>query len=76
MAEHEFDAGTRGCNEGLARTFREQLSAVPPGDTLRFVVSDPVARVEIPALARLLGHRVLSVAEDGDRITITVEATP
>lgn len=76
MAEHEFDAGALGCNEGLARTFRERLQALPPGDTLRFVVRDPVARVEIPALARLLGHRVVSVGEDADRITITVEATP
>lgn len=75
MTEHLFDAGDLGCGDGLAREFRERLRSLPPGDTLRTVVSDPVARVELPALARMLGHQVLSVDDASDRFAITVEAT-
>lgn len=75
MSERTRDAGDLGCGDGLAAWFRTQLHDTPKGDTLRSVVRDPVAREEIPALARLMGHTVTSV-EAGERcFVITVEKT-
>ncbi len=75
MAEvHDFDAGDLGCGTGLPREFLNQIRAIPVGDHLRATVSDPAGREDLPALARMLGHSVVSVetADDG-RLLITVE---
>ncbi len=75
MAEvHDFDAGDLGCGTGLPREFLSQVRAIPVGHQLRAIVSDPAAREDLPALARMLGHSVVSVepADDG-RLLITVE---
>ncbi len=75
MAEvHIFDAGDLGCGTGLPREFLSQIRAIPVGDHLRAVVSDPAAREDLPALARMLGQSVISLetANDG-RLLITVE---
>ena len=71
---HDFDAGDLGCGTGLPREFLGRLRAIPVGDVLRTVVSDPSAREDLPALARMLGQSVQSVetAADG-RLVITVE---
>ena len=58
---HTFDAGTMGCAEGLSQEFKRELNAVEPGDILVTVARDPIAKDDLPALARLLGHEVLSV---------------
>jgi TusA-related sulfurtransferase len=71
---HVFDAGARGCADGLAQEFRRQLSAVPVGGALEVTVRDPAAKEDLPSLARLLGQRVMSTeAHDDGRLTITVE---
>jgi len=57
---HEFDAGDLGCAEGLPAEFKKQLEAIPAGDVLEIVARDPSARDDLPALARMLGHEVLS----------------
>lgn len=75
MAEvHIFDAGELGCGTGLPREFLNQVRAIPVGDRLCSLVRDPAGREDLPALARMLGHSVVSVetAEDG-RLMITVE---
>lgn len=70
----EFDAGNRGCGDGLAQEFRRQIDAVDVGERLRVTVRDPSAKADIPSVARMLGHRVLSEeALDGGRLVITVE---
>jgi TusA-related sulfurtransferase len=61
---HRFDAGDMGCLEGLPAAFRQQLEAIPPGDVLETVARDPSARDDLPALAELLGHEVLSSTFD------------
>jgi len=65
---HHFDAGEMGCAEGLPAAFRSQLELVPAGEILEIVARDPSAREDLPALARLLGHEVLSstLNEDAD----------
>ena len=59
-AIHHFDAGDLGCAEGLPAEFVRQLDGIPAGDVLELVAHDPSARDDIPALARMLGHEVLS----------------
>jgi TusA-related sulfurtransferase len=71
---HEFDAGDLGCGTGLPRAFKQRLDSIAVGDLLRAVVADPAAREDLPALARMLGHRVQSVEEAPDgRLVINVE---
>lgn len=71
---HRYDAGALGCTDGLAGAFRAQVGQIAVGDTLVVVARDPTAREDLPALARLLGHRVVSVATHADgQIEMTVE---
>lgn len=72
---HDFDAGEIGCGTGLAAEVRRRLAAVSVGEALRIVTRDPSAREDLPALARLLGLRVLAVEPTDDTITITIERT-
>jgi TusA-related sulfurtransferase len=71
---HTFDAGTLGCADGLAQEFRRRISEVGVGDVLEVIARDPAAKEDLPSLARLGGHKVLSTeAHDDGRLTITVE---
>ncbi len=71
---HEFDAGDLGCGTGLPRAFAQRIASIAVGDLLRTVVRDPSAREDLPALARMLGHRLQSVEEGPDgRLVISVE---
>ena len=73
-ARHRFDAGDLGCADGLAREFRRRILAIPLGDVLAIQTSDPAAKEDLPPLARLMGHKVLSVEPSGEeRHLITVE---
>lgn len=72
--EHEFDAGTTGCADGLASEFRRRISAIPVGHVLVVTARDPAAKEDLPPLARLMGHTVHSVEAPGDgRLVIKVE---
>ncbi|HVL27472.1 MAG TPA: sulfurtransferase TusA family protein [Acidimicrobiales bacterium] len=75
MAEvHELDAGDLGCGTGLPRAFADRIRSIPVGDVLRTVVSDSAAREDLPALARMMGHRVQAIEDAPDgRLVITVE---
>ena len=71
---HQFDAGDRGCADGLAGEFRRQIQGVPVGEVLVVTARDPAAREDLPPLARMMGHTVRSVdAADDRRVLITVE---
>jgi len=73
-ASHEFDAGDLGCADGLAQEFRRRILAIPLGDVLAIQTSDPAAKEDLPPLARLMGHKVLSIEpSQGGRLLITVE---
>jgi tRNA 2-thiouridine synthesizing protein A len=54
----------------LARAAR----GVPPGTTLTVLVTDPAARHDVPAWARLRGHDLLGIVQtpDEDTLAITV----
>jgi TusA-related sulfurtransferase len=69
-----YDAGDLGCGDGLGREFRRRIAEVPAGARLAVTVRDPSAKADLPPLARLLGHLVLSEEPLGDgRLVITVE---
>lgn len=71
---HQFDAGTRGCADGLAQEFRKRIEGIPIGDVLEVQTTDPAAKEEIAPLARMMGHTVRSVEpSDNGRLLITVE---
>ena len=55
-----FDAEDRGCGDGLAAELRRRIEGVEVGEQLRVTVRDASAKVDIPSVARLLGHRVVS----------------
>lgn len=65
-----FDAGELGCGSGLPQEFRRQLNALPVGGVLETAARDPAAKEDLPALARMLGHEVLSVTTDPAGVTI------
>ena len=71
---HSFDARDLGCADGLAEQFRGQIGAIPVGDVLEVIVADPASKSDLPALARMLGHTVLSAERrPGERLAIAVE---
>jgi TusA-related sulfurtransferase len=71
---HRYDAGNLGCADGLAGQFRQQIQRIPIGHLLVVSTSDPAAKEDLPLLARLMGHLVVSIEAPGDgRTLITVE---
>lgn len=72
-ATHELDAGDLGCGSGLPAEVRRHLAAIAIGERLRVVTRDAAAREDLPALARLLGQRVLTVEPSEGTTTITLE---
>lgn len=69
-----YDAGDLGCGDGLPREFRSRLNAIPLGAALEVTVRDPAAKADLPPLARMMGHRILSEEAHGDgRLVMIVE---
>lgn len=73
VTEYVCDAGDLGCGDGLASWFRNQLSQIPIGAVMCSTMRDPAARVELPALARMMGQRILSVETLKEGVVIKVE---
>ena len=69
-----LDACWQGCGDGLPGDFRALMQRVAVGETAEVTVREPSAKADLPSLARLMGHRVVSEEsfEDG-RLVITVE---
>lgn len=66
----QYDAGELGCGSGLPQAFRQEIGTVPVGAVLEVRTRDPSAREDLPALARLLGHRVLRVVSTPEGTTV------
>ncbi len=70
---HRFDAGELGCGSGLPQEFRRHISAIPVGSSLEVATRDPSAKEDLPSLARMLGHEVVSQGTGPDgSVIITV----
>jgi len=67
---HRFDAGDLGCGSGLPREFRARLGQIPIGHILEVVTKDPSAKEDLPSMARLLGHKVRSIASGAEGVQI------
>ena len=71
---HRFEAGDLSCADGLATEFRRQMQAIAVGELLLVSTRDPAAKEDLPPLARLMGHEVVSIETPGDgRLLVTVE---
>ena len=70
QSHHRYDAGDLGCGSGLPQEFRQQVSAIPIGHTIDILTRDPSAKEDLPSLARLLGHQVLSVQSSPEGVII------
>jgi len=70
QVHHRYDAGDLGCGSGLPQEFRRQVGAIPIGHTIDILTRDPSAKEDLPSLARLLGHQVLSVQSSPEGVII------
>jgi TusA-related sulfurtransferase len=70
------DFGEMGCGEGLPMEFRRNMQNLEVGDTIEFVVRDPSAKEDLPPLARMMGHRIVSQLEldDGSHSVVVERA--
>jgi TusA-related sulfurtransferase len=67
------DLGVMGCNE-VPMEFRRNMQALEVGATIQFVVRDPSAKEDLPPLARMMGHRIISEEHLGDgALSIVIE---
>ena len=71
MSHHELDARRLLCPLPVIRT-QNRVQDMSPGDTLEITCTDPGALYDIPAWCRMYGHQVLSQAQQGGEIVITV----
>jgi TusA-related sulfurtransferase len=67
-----FDAGDLGCSSGLPEEFRRRIDALPAGGILEILTRDPSAKEDLPSLARLLGHQLVSARSLPDGRTVLV----
>ena len=49
---------------------------LPEGSRVTVLATDPAAAVDVPAWARMRGHRVLETTEDGEHLALTVLLGP
>jgi len=50
--------------------------ALPAGSRVTVLATDPAARADVPAWARMRGHQVLETTEDGEHLVLTVLLGP
>jgi tRNA 2-thiouridine synthesizing protein A len=75
MARHALDARRLLCPLPVIRT-QNAMKALAPGDVLVVTATDPGVLQDIPAWARINGHRVLATRRDGAEIEIDIERGP
>jgi len=68
----EFSAGDRACGDGVGRDLRAWWASVPPGTRTVVTMRDPSTKADVPSLARMLGHSVEDLTENGDTLRVTV----
>jgi SAM-dependent methyltransferase/TusA-related sulfurtransferase len=68
----EFSAGDRACGDGVGRDLRAWWATVPPGTRTVVTMRDPSTKADVPSLARMLGHTVEDLTENGDTMRVIV----
>ena len=74
MARHLLDARRLLCPIPVIRT-QDAIANYCTGDVVEVTGTDPGIKLDIPAWCRVNGHRVLSIAEENEEITITIEVS-
>ena len=72
MSEHELDARRMLCPMPVIKT-QNKVKELAVGDILSVICTDPGVLSDIPAWARINGHKILGHQDNGDEITITVK---
>lgn len=72
MSEHQIDARRMLCPMPVIRT-QDAIAKLNHGDILEVVCTDPGALNDVPAWCRINGHKVISINEKDDEITIKIE---
>src|SRR5690349_5303593 len=68
----EFSAGDRACGDGVGRDLRAWWASAAPGTRTVVTMRDPSTKADVPPLARMLGHTVEDMTENGDTLRVTV----
>ena len=71
MSHHELDARRMLCPMPVIKT-QNMVKNLAVGDILDVICTDPGALSDIPAWARINGHKIVGSHENDNEITITV----
>ena len=71
-AKHTLDTSRLLCPMPVIRT-QDKIKTLQVGDILEVTCTDPGALNDIPAWCRINGHEIISAAEEGDEIIITIK---
>jgi tRNA 2-thiouridine synthesizing protein A len=71
MTAITVDARGHRCPTPTLRLARA-LEGAAPGDLVRLIADDPLARIDVPHYAATKGHEVVSVESDGGRLIFTL----
>jgi len=71
MSREQLDARRLLCPMPVIKT-QNQVADMQPGDEIEVICTDPGALNDIPAWARIHGHKVIDTQQDDDQIRITV----
>jgi TusA-related sulfurtransferase len=69
---YQLDARRLLCPMPVIRA-QNRVEELQPGDVLEVFCTDPGALNDIPAWARINGHKVLDRRQDGDEVVVTLE---
>ena len=72
MSHHELDARRLLCPMPVIKT-QNKVKDLETGDILDVFCTDPGALSDIPALARINGHEIISTREEDEEIIISVK---
>ena len=70
--DNEIDCLGLFCPEPIFRT-RTALDQMGKGEILKITTDDPAAEEDIKLLSKRLGHEVIDVNHDGDRVTLYIK---
>lgn len=70
--KYELDARRLLCPMPVIRA-QNRVEELQPGDILEVFCTDPGALNDIPAWARINGHKVLDRRQEGDEVIVTLE---
>ncbi len=71
MAEATLDARGHRCPTPTLR-LRRALELAPPGEAVRLLADDPMARIDVPHFVREAGHELVEIADDAGVLSFLV----